>query len=57
MKEKYKKENLEKHVKDSFSISEVARKLGLAAKGSNFKTIKKYIDKYQLDTSHFTGQL
>lgn len=55
MKANYSKENLESIVKDSYSIAEVARKLGLVDKGSTFKTIKKYITKYNLDTSHFTG--
>lgn len=56
MKADYSKENLKKIVKESFSLAEVARKLGLKEKGSYTVTIKKYISKYQLDTSHFTGQ-
>lgn len=57
MKANYSKENLEKIVKGSYSISDVARALELVPKGSTFKTIKKYIEKYKLDTSHFTGPL
>ena len=57
MKEYYKKENLEKVVKESFSYAEVLRKIGLVDVGSNFHTLKKYIVKYDLDTTHFTGQL
>lgn len=57
MKEHYKKENLEKVIKESFSYAEALRKIGLADVGSNFATIKKYILQYNLDTSHFTGQL
>ena len=57
MKEYYKQEFLEEIVKKSYSISDVARHLGLVTKGSNFKTIRKYIDKYNIDTSHFTGML
>lgn len=56
MKEKYKKENLSKIVAESFSLSEVLRKIGLESKGSNHKTLSKYIDVYGLDTSHFRGQ-
>lgn len=52
----YKKENLESVVKESFSLAEVLRKLGRHDCGGNYKTLKKYIDKYNLDTSHFTGQ-
>ena len=56
MKNCYKRENFEPIVKKCFSISEVIRNLGLSDKGSNFKTVKKYINLYSLDTSHFTGQ-
>ena len=56
MKADYSKENLEQIVKDSYSVCEVARKLGLKDKGSTLKTIKKYISIYGIDTSHFTGQ-
>ncbi len=55
MKADYSKENLEKIVKDSNSVCEVARKLGLKDKGSTLKTIKKYISMYGIDSSHFTG--
>lgn len=53
---KYKKEQLELIIKDSLSIAEVCRKLGLRPVGGNYKTIKTYINKYELDISHFTGQ-
>ena len=56
MKDYYKKENLEKIVKESYSIAEVIRKIGLVDKGTTFNTIKKYISLYELDTSHFRGQ-
>lgn len=55
MKKIYEKEFLSEQVRLSCSIAEVARRLSLRDKGSNFRTIKKYIDKYGLDTSHFTG--
>lgn len=56
MKDCYKKEHLEKVVAESFSVSEVLRKLGKKDLGSNFATINKYIKLYDLDISHFTGQ-
>lgn len=56
MKEYYQKAHLEKIVKDSFSLSEVLRNIGLKPLGSNFKTLKKYIDLYSIDISHFRGQ-
>lgn len=56
MKANYSKENLEFIVKESFSLAEVIRKLGLRDVGSNYVTVKKYIDKYDLNISHFTGQ-
>lgn len=51
------KEQLEIIVKESYSISECLRKLNLRPVGGNFKTMKKYIKDFGLDTSHFTGQL
>lgn len=56
MKANYSKENLESVIRESFSLAEVLRKIGLRDAGSNFVTLKKYIDKYGLNTSHFTGE-
>ena len=56
MKANYSKENLETIIKESLSLAEVLRKLGIRDVGSNFITLKKYIDEYKLDTTHFTGQ-
>ena len=54
---KYTKEILESIVKESFSIAEVLNKLGKSKKGTgNYNTIKKYIEAYGLDISHFKGQ-
>lgn len=50
------KEDYENAVKQSYSIANVCRLLGLEPKGSNYKTIHKAIQYYQIDTSHFTGQ-
>ena len=56
MKVKYTKELMESAIKDSYSIAEVCRKIGLKPIGSNYKTIKSKIELYNLDISHFTGQ-
>lgn len=49
-------EELKIAVANSISIASCLTKLGLAAKGGNYKTFKKLIEKYQIDTSHFKGQ-
>ena len=56
-KYKYSNEELINAVKESFSISNVCRILGIKAAGGNYTTIKNKIKKLNLDTSHFTGQL
>ena len=56
MKEKYTKENLTKLVSASKSVAEVIRHLKAQGETSKPETIKKYINLYNLDTSHFTGQ-
>lgn len=53
---KYTKELLEEKVKDCYSLCELLRKLGLATKGGNFATIKKKLDEFNVNYSHFTGQ-
>jgi len=40
-------------VANASSLSDVLRAIGLKAKGKNFQTAKKYIQLWQLDTSHF----
>lgn len=54
--EKFTEEQLEVFVKESKSTAEVAHKIGYAEKnGSCQKQIKKMIDFYKFDTSHFLG--
>ncbi|HEY86071.1 MAG TPA: HNH endonuclease [Chloroflexi bacterium] len=53
---KYTDEQLEKAVKTSHSISAVLKKIGLTPAGGNYESIKKRIQKLNLDTSHFLGQ-
>lgn len=49
-------EIFENIIRNSYSIAEVLRKLGLSPVGGSYKTTHKYIDLYDIDTSHFTGQ-
>lgn len=53
---KYIKEVLEITVKESLSISDICKKMNIKPVGGNYKTIKKYINLYGIDKSHFTGQ-
>ena len=53
---KYTKELLETNVKDCYSFSELCRRLGLKSEGSNPKTLRKKMDEFGVDYSHFTGQ-
>ena len=51
---RYTKEEIIEAVKTSKSYSEVCRKLGLSPRGGNPSTIKRKIEEYGLDISHFT---
>lgn len=51
---RYTKENVIEAVKTSKSYAEACRKLGLSPRGGNPKTLKKKIEEYGLDISHFT---
>lgn len=50
---KYSKDRLSKIVLQSKSYADVCRGLNMGTKGNNFKTVKKYISLYEIDTSHF----
>ena len=41
-------------VSESRTQKEVLERLGIRSAGGNFKTLKNYIEKYKIDTSHFT---
>lgn len=56
-KVKYTKELLEENVKDCYSFSELCRRLGLKHSGSNPKTLRKKMNEFGVDYSHFTGQV
>lgn len=47
------KEILENIIKTSDSLSDTLRKLGIRAAGGNFKTLRKYIELYGINISHF----
>lgn len=54
-KEKWNEDNLLKLVGESINHTEVLIKMGLISHGSNIKTLKKYIEKYDIDTTHFNS--
>lgn len=53
---KYTLEQLTEAVKTSTSYRQVLSKINLAPKGSNYKTLKKAIEYFNLDDSHFLGR-
>lgn len=53
---KYTRELLEPLVKESTSIAQVLRKLGLREAGGTHSHISRKLKSYKLDTSHFLGQ-
>ena len=53
MRTNWTKENLESIVIESGSQREVLEKLNIRAAGGNFKTLKKYLKKYEIKTDHF----
>jgi hypothetical protein len=53
---KYTKELLEPIVKDSISVAEVVRKLGLRWSGGSHANITRKIKIFNLNTAHFLGQ-
>lgn len=50
-------EQLEHAIADSFSFKTVAEKFGIFNSGSNLTRLRKKAEKYNIDFSHFTGQL
>lgn len=53
---KYDKEWLTELCKNSYSYAEVLRKAGRQQGGGTQATLKKKIEEYEIDISHFTGQ-
>lgn len=55
---KYTKEILEPVVRESFSVAEVTRRLGMKCpNGGTHHHISERIKKFSIDTSHFLGQM
>jgi hypothetical protein len=50
------KEDFETAVRQSISIASMCRYLGLKPCGGNYRIMHNAIDKFSLDTSHFTGK-
>jgi ribosomal protein S27AE len=50
---KYSEENLKNIISNSLTFREIFNKLGLDTHGNNYKTLHKYINKYNIDVSHF----
>lgn len=55
--QRYTKEWLQELCKDSYSYAEVLRKAGRKNGGGTISTLKKKILEFDIDISHFTGQL
>lgn len=53
---KYNDEQFIDAVKNSLSMAEVMRTLGLFVGGSNYDTVRRKIKELNLDITHFTGQ-
>jgi hypothetical protein len=53
LKNKYNEKELREIVENSHTYKECFDKLGIRAAGSNYRHLKKYISKYEIDTSHF----
>lgn len=53
MRERWEEKNLREIIKNSDSINNTLEKLGLRAAGGNNKTLKKFIEMYGIDISHF----
>jgi len=53
---KYTEEQLTEAVRTSFSYRQVLQKLNVAAYGGNYTVLKKAINHFGLDTTHFRGQ-
>ena len=55
--QRYTKEWLEELCASSYSLAEVLKKAGRKPGGGNQETLKKKIMEFEIDISHFTGQL
>ena len=53
---KYTEKQLREAIKHSSSLRQVLLKLKVAPYGGNYDVLKKAINHFNLNTSHFTGQ-
>jgi len=56
MRCRWNKNQLIKIIQESYSYRQAIKKLGLVPAGGNYNQIKKYIDVFNIDTSHFKGR-
>jgi 5-methylcytosine-specific restriction endonuclease McrA len=54
---KYSEEELRKAIATSFSLAQTLIKLGVSPCGGNYQVLKKAINHFQIDNSHFKGQI
>lgn len=54
---KYSVNQLRNAIKESTSLAQTLKKLNVSPCGGNYQVLKRAISFYDLDTSHFTGQL
>ena len=53
---RWSEENLRSIVSSCFSVRQALQALGLHAAGGNYQQFHYYVNTYQIDTGHFTGQ-
>ena len=53
---RYTEEELKEAIRTSPSIAAALRKLGLVSRGGNYATLRRAIERLDLDVSHMTGQ-
>src|SRR5436309_720171 len=54
---KYTERQLTEAIKNSTSLAQTLSKLGVAPFGGNYEVLRRAIRHFNLDTSHFTGQI
>lgn len=54
---KYTEQQLSEAIKKSTSLAQTLSRLGVAPYGGNYHVLRRAIKHFNLDTSHFTGQL
>src|SRR6185369_8139225 len=54
---KYSEQELRKAVSSSFSLAQTLIKLGISPCGGNYQVLKKAIDHFKINNSHFKGQI